>query len=67
MIAIDEEIFLWEELRDKISTLLGCVDDSRSKVKVKWDDSTPEFDCVERMLSKVCDYVESRIQDLFSN
>ena len=65
MITTGEEIFLWEELRDKILSLLDDVDDSRSQVKDKWDDPTPEFDCLEHMLADACDYVEGRIQELY--
>lgn len=64
MIDVQEEIYLWKDLRDKVSEVLGDVDDSRSKTKDKWNDPTPEFDRVEWLMSDVFDYIEGRLQEL---
>ena len=64
MIDVQGEIYLWEDLRDKVSKVLGDVDASRSKTKDKWNDPTPEFDRVEWLMSDVFDYIEGRLQEL---
>ena len=64
MVDIQEEIYLWEDLLDKVSDVLSDVDDRRSKAKDKWDDPTPEFDRLEWLISDVYDYIEGRLQEL---
>ena len=64
MVDVQEEIYLWEDLLDKVSDVLGDVDDRRSKAKSKWDEKTPEFDRVEWLMSDVYDYIEGRLQEL---
>lgn len=64
MVDVQEEIYLWEDLLDKVSDVLSDVDDSRSKAKDKWDEETPEFDRLEWLMSDVYDYIEGRLQEL---
>ena len=64
MIAVEEEIYLWEDLLHSISRVLGDVDSGRSQVKDKWDDPTPAFDRAEWLLSDVYSFIEGRLQEL---
>lgn len=65
MIAVDDELALWEELKEQVSDLLSTVDEKRSEVKDSWDEKTPEFDEVEFMLDDVKNYIEGRMFELW--
>lgn len=64
MIAVEEEVYLWEDLRETLSSLLGKVDSSRSEVKETWDEKTPSFDRLEWILNDAYDFIDGRLQEL---
>ena len=64
MISTEDEYFIWEELRDKVSRVLGEVEDGRSRVKSTWDEDTPSFDHLDHMLYAAHCYIEGRLQEL---
>ena len=65
MIAVDDELALWEELKEQVSDLLSTVDEKRSEAKETCDEKTPEFDELEIMLDDVKNYIEGRMFELW--
>ena len=64
MMALEDEFYLWEDLKNKLSHLLGSVNSSRSKVKDKWDEETPSFDQLENILDDANKFIGTRLQEL---
>ena len=64
MLSAKEEVYVWEDLLEKVCGLLDEVDDKRSQVKDRWDEATPAFDKVEWLVNDIYDYIEGRLQEL---
>ena len=64
MIPLEDEFFLWEDLKNKLSHLLGVVNSGRSEFKETWNEDTPHFDHLENILDDASKFIETRLNDL---
>ena len=64
MIAVEDEVYIWEGLLHSVSNLLSDVDSGRSQVRERWDDPTPAFDQLEHLLSEAYGEIEGRLQEV---